>query len=381
MKKKSFLALAVAAFIGFSFFEKTAEPVSSGTYSLEKQIFKLDTVVSALKSPWGMALLPNGDMLVTEKKGALRLIQNGKLHPDPIGGIPEVHTKSQAGLFEVKLHPEYEKNGWIYLSYASPIQNNEKGEGANTAFIRGRLKDHQLVDQELLFKASPNYKRNVHFGGRIEFDRKGYMYLTVGDRGGRDENQTLENYRGKVFRLHDDGHIPDDNPFVGEKNAKTETFTYGHRNPQGLALNPETGEIWEHEHGPQGGDELNIIRRGNNYGWPTITYGINYNNTIITKDTVMEGMEQPTTFWRPSIAPCGMDFISSDIYGKFKGNLLVGSLKFNYIEICKIEDNKVINKEIILKGIGRVRSIHQEHDGYVYVVLEHPGQVVRLMPD
>ena len=376
------LILAALCTGALTFFQLSApdKPDFSGVIESEKLNFEIDTLTDEIKNPWSMAFLPNGDMLITDKKGPLRLYSNGKLHPDPIKGVPEVSSRGQGGLLDVVIHPDYEENGWIYLSFSGPAQKGEKGEGRNTTFIRGKLKDHTLVEQEQIFKASPNYKTNHHFGGRILFDNDGYLYLSVGDRGGRDENQTLNNYRGKVFRLYDDGRIPEDNPFVGQKGAVEATFSYGHRNPQGLALHPETGEVWEHEHGPRGGDEINVIRAGNNYGWPTITYGINYSGTIITKDTVKEGMEQPVTFYRPSIAPCGMDFVKGDLYGPWKGNLLVGSLKFQYIKRVELDGDQVSHQETLLEGIGRVRSIKQAPDGYIYVVTEGSGLVIRIKP-
>ena len=351
------------------------EPIKS-----EKLSFRVDTVASGLEIPWGMVFLPNGDMLFSERKGDLRLIHDGKLDPTPITGAPEVKVKSQGGLLDLELHPNYEENGWIYISYSSPAKEGEEGEGANTALMRAKLKDHQLVDQEVIFKASPNYKKYHHYGGRIEFDKEGFLYLSVGDRGGRDEVQNIGSSRGRIYRLNDDGSIPEDNPFVGQEGANQAMYSYGHRNPQGLALHPETGQLWEHEHGPKGGDEVNIVRAGHNYGWPAITYGINYSGTIITKDTVKEGMDQPVIFWRPSIAPCGMDFVESDKYGPWKGNLLVGSLKFQYIKRLEIEGEEVTHQETLLEGLGRIRVIRQGPDGYIYVGVEGPGMIVRLMP-
>lgn len=377
MTKISIITIMLLGILGFSNLNHPPKDVIKS----EKLTFTVDTVVSGLKVPWGLAFLPNGDMLIADRSGELRLFQNGKLHPDPIKGLPEVRAKGQGGLFDLELHPNYEENGWIYMSFASPAKKDEEGEGANTEFVRAKLKNHELVNVESLFKASPNYKKNNHFGGRIEFDNDGYLYLSIGDRQGRDENQTVNNYRGKVFRLNDDGSIPKDNPFVGQKDAKPETFSYGHRNPQGLAMNPVTGDIWEHEHGPKGGDEINIIRKGHNYGWPAITYGINYSGTIITKDTVREGMDQPVTFWRPSIAPCGMDFVTSDKYENWKNNLLVGSLRFRYIKRVEIENDEVVHQETLLDGIGRVRVIREAPDGYIYVGVEGPGMVIRLVPE
>jgi len=343
----------------------------------EKLDFKVDTVIDGLKIPWGMVFLPNGDMLFTERGGELRLYQNGKLHPDPIANVPEVLAKGQGGLLDIELHPDYEENGWIYISYSSE-EGDEKG--AQTALIRARLQDHALVDKELVFKAYPNVNTAHHYGGRIVFDEEGYLFLSVGERGKRELAQDLDNYHGKVLRMNDDGTVPDDNPFVKTRNAMPEIWSYGHRNQQGMAMDPSTGLIWEHEHGPRGGDEVNIIQKGVNYGWPTITYGINYNGTIITKDTVKAGMEQPVIFWRPSIAPCGMDFVESEMYEPWKGNILVGSLKFRYLKRLEIKDKEVTHQETLLENIGRVRAIRQAPDGYVYVAVEGPGMIIRLVP-
>ncbi|MEL6674454.1 MAG: PQQ-dependent sugar dehydrogenase [Bacteroidota bacterium] len=347
----------------------------------EKLDFRVETVVADLDIPWAMAFLPNGDMLFTERKGSLRLVQQGELHPKPIGGVPKVRARGQGGLLDLELHPQYAENGWIYLSYSSPIEGDEPGEGANTALMRAKIKDHQLVEQEVIFKALPNYRQSHHYGGRIIFDQEGYLYLSVGDRGGRDENQTLTNYRGKIFRLNDDGSIPEDNPFVEEAGAVTAIWSWGHRNPQGLSLHPETGEVWEHEHGPKGGDELNLIQKGRNYGWPTITYGINYIGTKITDETHREGMEQPQTYWVPSIAPCGMDFVEDEQYGAWQGNILIGSLSFRYLERVELKGHEVVHQEKLLEGIGRVRAIEQAPDGYMYVAIEGPGKIVRLVPE
>ncbi|MEM6800337.1 MAG: PQQ-dependent sugar dehydrogenase [Bacteroidota bacterium] len=379
MKRTTIIILTLFALLGLAFVFKSQSNTQNFLASkTEKMTIKVDTVLKDLSIPWGMDWLPNGDMLFTERGGELRLVQKGKLHPKPIGNLPEIYVRGQGGLLDVKVHPKYAQNGWIYLAYSSPKTASENGKGGNTTFMRAKLKDHTLVEQKVLLKAQPNFTAGQHFGGRIEFDREGYIYLTVGDRGGREKNQRLSNYRGKVFRLHDDGRVPADNPFVNEAGAKPETFTYGHRNPQGIAIHPQTGDIWTHEHGPRGGDELNLIQKGKNYGWPTITYGINYSGTKITDETHREGMEQPITYWVPSIAPCGMAFVSSNKYPEWKNNLLVGSLKFRYLKRLEIEENKVTHEETILEGIGRVRAIEQGPDGYVYVAVESPGMILRL---
>ena len=344
--------------------------------------FNVETVVTGLTMPWATAFLPNGDMLVTERAGKLRLVKDGKLDPVEITGLPKVFYRGQGGLLDVVLHPDYAKNGWIYLSYSSPKAEGEEGDdaGANTALMRAKLKDHALTDVQVIFKALPNVKSTPHFGGRIVFDKKGYVFLSLGERGKQAASQELSKDQGKVVRLHEDGKIPTDNPFVNTPGAKPEIWSYGHRNPQGMVMNYSTGVLWEHEHGPQGGDELNIVEKGKNYGWPLITYGIGYDNSIISKDTAMVGLEQPVIYWKPSIAPCGMDFITSDKYKGWKGDLLVGSLKFNYLQHLVMKGNKVLRREIILEKIGRVRDIRQGPDGYIYVVLENSGSIVRILP-
>ena len=344
---------------------------------------KVDTVATGLKMPWATAFLPGGDMLVTERVDKkLRLVKNGVLDPKEITGLPEIFTRGQGGLLDVALHPDYKSNGWIYISYSSPKAEGEEGDdgGANTALLRAKLKDHALTDIQYLFKAIPNVKANVHFGGRIVFDKKGYVFLSLGERGQKENSQNLSRDQGKVVRLHEDGKIPTDNPFVKTAGARPEIWTYGHRNPQGMTIHPTTGAIWEHEHGPQGGDELNIVEKGKNYGWPLITFGIDYDNSIISKDTARAGLEQPAIYWRPSIAPCGMTFVTSPQFKDWNGDLIVGSLKFMQLQHLTIKGNKVMAREVIFPGIGRVRDVRQGPDGNIYVVLENSGKIVRISP-
>ncbi|MCD2258768.1 PQQ-dependent sugar dehydrogenase [Psychroserpens luteolus] len=332
-----------------------------------------ELVVSELNNPWGFTFLPDGSMLINEKAGQIIHFKNGK--KTTIKNVPQVYNRGQGGLLDIKLHPKYESNGWIYITYAS---SEGTDRGGNTALMRAQLKDNALINKEVLYKASPNTTRGQHFGSRIVFDDSGYIYFTIGERGNRDVNpQDITRDGGKVYRLHDDGSIPDDNPFINHQNAKTAIYSYGHRNPQGMVIHPETREIWTHEHGPKGGDEINIVHAGKNYGWPVITYGVNYSGTRITKETERKGMEQPLHYWTPSIAPSGMEFISSDKYKGWKGNLLVGSLKFQYLDNCYIKDGKVIKEERLLDGLGRVRSINQGPDGYIYVGIENLG-IVKL---
>lgn len=237
------------------------------------------------------------------------------------------------------------------------------------------------MNLEKIFQALPYSDKDYHYGSRIEFDRDGYLYFSVGDRGARDENpQNLYNHGGKIHRINDDGSIPSDNPFIDSSGAMPSIYSYGHRNPQGIALHHETGEIWSHEHGPMGGDEINIIKKGRNYGWPVITYGINYDGTIITEDTAMDGMEQPILYWTPSIAPCGMAFVEGNVYPEWKGNLLVGSLSYTYLARCELEGNKVIHQEKLLDGIARIRNVKMGPDGYIYVATESPGKILKIIP-
>jgi glucose/arabinose dehydrogenase len=339
----------------------------------EEVTIDVETVVEGLGIPWGIDFLPNGDMLIAEKEGKLSIFKDGQR--TELVGEPEIYLKGQGGLMDVKVHPKYDENGWIYISYACKMEDS----GGNTAMMRFKLDGNQIVEKEKLFQATPASADGRHFGSRIEFDNNGYLFLGVGERGNWDNAQMLSNHSGKVHRFNDDGTIPDDNPFFNEANAQKSIYSYGHRNPQGMVLHPTTGELWEHEHGPMGGDEINIVEKGKNYGWPLISFGINYNGQIITEDTARAGLEQPILYWKPSIAPSGMAFISSDVYGDWKGDLLVGSLRFNYVNHCVIKDGKVIKQEKIVEKEGRVREIKESPDGYIYVGVES-GKILKLVP-
>jgi len=297
-------------------------------------------VVPDLEIPWAMTWLPDGSMLITEKRGILLHIKNGI--KTNIKNIPEVYFRGQGGLLDIALHPKYETSGWIYMTYAS---REGELEGAHTALIRGQRKDKTLVNIEKLYKGSPNVNTTHHFGSRIAFDTEGYLYFAIGERGQRNVNpQDITRDGGKIYRLHDDGRIPEDNPFYTNNNAKKASYSYGHRNPQGMARHPETGHIWIHEHGPMGGDEINVIKKGANFGWPEITYGVNYSGTTITDETSRPGMEQPLHYWVPSIAPSGMAFVTSDHYPGWKNKVLVGSLKFQYLELLELKNNTVVHR-------------------------------------
>lgn len=364
--KFSFLSLLL---IAFSACAQKDTSITPSFYSYDYEM-----VVDGLQIPWGMAFLPDGSMLITEKSGELIHFKDGK--KVVVSGVPEVYVRGQGGLLDIVLHPDYKNNGWIYITYSS---SEGEGDGGNTAIMRAQLSENQLTNKEVLYKASPNTTKGQHFGSRIAFDKEGYLYFSAGERGERDINpQDITRDNGKIYRLNDDGSIPNDNPFVGQNNAKTAIYSYGHRNPQGLILHPETGEIWEHEHGPMGGDEINIIRKGANYGWPVVTYGKNYNGTSITSETSKPGIEEPVYYWVPSIAPSGMAFITSDKYPNLKGNLLVGSLKFQYLELDILEGEKVVKREKLFEGLGRFRDVRQAPDGYIYAAVEGKG-IIKLI--
>jgi glucose/arabinose dehydrogenase len=352
--------------------------ITSGTNPttsvLELDNFTYKVVVDGLSNPWGFTFLPDGSMLITEKEGELIHFKNGK--KTNIEGLPQTQEYGQGGLMDIELHPDFENNKYIYFTYTA---SNGRGQGFNTALMRATLKNNRLDKQEILYKASPNSRRGQHFGSWIAFDRDGFVYFSIGDRGNRDQNpQDITRDCGKIYRLKDDGSIPDDNPFVNTLNAKKAIYSYGHRNPQGMEINPFTGDIWTHEHGPRGGDEINIIRKGKNYGWPKASFGINYSGTKFTNKTSIQGMEDPLHQWTPSIAPSGMAFISSNRYSSLKGSLLVGSLKFQYISLCTLKNGKVVKEEKLLEDIGRVRSIEQGPDGYIYAGVENIG-IIKLV--
>ncbi len=331
--------------------------------------YATELIVDGIDIPWGMDFIDETEFLVTDKKGILYHVKNGV--KTEVSGLPKVYVRGQGGLLDVALHPNFKSNKIVYLAISV---NLEGDEGGNTAIYSGTFEKFKINNMKLLYKAVPNTKKGQHFGSRIVFDDKGHLFFGVGDRGNRDVNpQDIKNDGGKIYRLNLDGSIPVDNPFVNKQGAKKAVYTYGNRNPQGLIFHPITGELWEHEHGPKGGDEINIIEKGKNYGWPVITYGINYSGTSITDKREMPGMEQPLYYWVPSIAPSGMAFSTSDIYKDWKGDLFVGSLKFKYLERLVIRDKKVIKREKILDEIGRVRNVKEGPDGYLYIGVDGKG--------
>jgi glucose/arabinose dehydrogenase len=339
--------------------------------------YTYETIVDGIDIPWGLDFISENDLLVTEKSGILYRVVDGQ--KTPVTGIPEIYIRGQGGLLDIALHPDFNSNSIIYMTLSSSIEGVEKG--GNTALYSAQLKGNKLENAQLLYKATPNTKKGQHWGSRIVFDQDGHLFFSIGDRGNRDVNpQDITRDGGKIYRLNLDGSIPKDNPFVDTNNAKKAIYSYGHRNPQGMVMNPKTGEVWEHEHGPQGGDEINIIKSGVNFGWPTITYGINYSGTQITDKTALPDMAQPFYYWVPSIAPSGMAFSSSGVYKDWEGDLFVGSLKFEYLERLVIKQNKVIQREKVLDKIGRVREVVESPEGYLYLGVEGKG-VLKIVPN
>ncbi len=362
---------------GCSTNEALQEEVFTGTViESQKQRFGVDTITKELKNPWGIAFLPDGRILVTERAGEIRIVKDGKLLAEKIGNVPAVYANGQGGMMEIKLHPEYDKNGWIYLAYSKPGPG-----GGGTTIARAKLSGNNLTSLEELFVAQPFTNASVHFGSRIVFDENGYIFFSSGERGGKENSQNLSNHLGKVLRLHDDGRVPTDNPFVNTTGAKPEIWSYGHRNPQGMVYDRATKTVWAVEHGPMGGDELNRVEKGKNYGWPVVTYGKNYDGTIISNLTEKEGMEQPVHYWVPSIAVCGMGQVTSDKYPGWKGNLMVTALAQQHVARLELNaQGKVVSEERLLDKIARVRAIEQSPDGYLYVATESPGMLLKLVP-
>lgn len=351
----------------------------SPVISSEKHTFRLATLVTGLENPWAVAFLPDGRMLVTERAGRLRLVgPDFRLDPKPIEGLPESLERGQGGLLDVAMHPQYAQNSWIYWAYNAPGPG-----GWGTAMARGKLQGHRMTQVQVLFSMLPKTRSSQHFGGRIVFDKAGMLYLTLGDRGDKDRAQKLDDHAGSVIRLHDDGRVPADNPFVNRAGAFPEKWTLGNRNMQGVALHPQTGELWTHEHGPQGGDEINVMRPGLNYGWPVITYGVNYGlGTRIGEGQAKPGMVQPLHKWVPSIAPSGMAFVSGSQFPQWQGDLLVGALRGQMLVRLVLDGEKVLREERLLQGrAGRIRDVRMGPDGFVYLLSDGPdGAMMRLEP-
>jgi aldose sugar dehydrogenase len=342
-----------------------------------------ETFADNLEIPWAIDFIDTNTALITERPGRLRVVRNGKLEQEPVKNIPEVLHEGQGGLLDVAVDPEYSVNGWIYLAYSHSLSNYE-GERppAMTRIVRGKIENNTWTNEQVLFEAPPETYRTTrhHYGCRIVFDPWGNLFFAIGDRGAGYQSQDPSLPNGKVHRILRDGTIPEDNPYLFDDDAMKSIFSLGNRNIQGMAIHPVTGKLWTTEHGPMGGDELNLIEAGKNYGWETITYGRNYNGSIITDLTHMPGMEQPNLYWNPSIAVCGLDFYRGDLFEKWKNRLLVGALKYEEVRLLQLENDRVIHEQVILKGAGRVRDVAAGPDGAIYVVLNDPHKVIRLTP-
>ena len=378
MKTHSFKALFLSAFCTLACFSALAQDKAQFVQS-EKHAFRISSLVTGLENPWSVAFLPDGRFLITERAGRLRLVSSDfKLDPKPIDGLPEVISHGQGGLFDVVLHPQYAQNGWIYWAYNAPGAG-----GWGTALARGKLQGQRMTDVQVLFSMQPKTRSGFHFGGRIVFDQAGFVYLTLGDRGDKDRAQKLDDHAGSVIRLHDDGRVPANNPFVKRAGALAEKWTLGNRNMQGAALHPQTGELWTHEHGPQGGDELNVMRSGLNYGWPVITYGVNYGlGTKIGEGQEKPGMVQALKVWVPSIAPSGMAFVSGSQFPQWQGSLLIGALRGQMLVRLTLDGEKVVSEERLFQGRpGRIRDVRMGPDGLVYLLTDDAqGALLRIEP-
>jgi aldose sugar dehydrogenase len=371
------LGAAGAALVLVGCSQETVAEGSDEAVRSEQATFRVVPVVTGLEHPWGMAFLPGGEILITERAGRVRMVRDGVLEPEPIEGVPEVYASGQGGLLDVALDPGFASNRVIYLSYAA-----SGDAGKSTRVARARLGEGRLEDLKVIFTAEPLVDSSHHFGSRLAFDREGHLYITVGERGDGERAQDLGQDNGKVIRLYPDGSVPEDNPFVGVAGARPEIFSYGHRNAQGLAIYPETGIPWVHEHGARGGDEVNVVRPGANYGWPVITYGIDYSGAPIGEGTHKAGMAQPIHYWVPSIAPSGMAFYQGDAFPKWQGDLFVGALAGELLVRLELDGGRVVAEERLLEGtLGRIRDVRVGSDGLLYLLTdESDGGLYRLEP-
>ena len=358
--------------LNFSYSQDLVLPLDNegdNSIIVDETNYEMELVFEDKNIIWSIEFFEDNSILAAVKSGSIFHYKDGE--KTEIKGLPEIYLRGQGGLMDLAFHPNFKENKWLYFSYASEYEGEK---GGNTTIARAKLIEDSLEDLEILYKGTPNSTKGQHFGGRLEFDNEGYLYFAIGDRGNRNVNpQDLSLDGGKIYRINDDGSIPMDNPFFDTPNARKAIYSYGHRNPQGMFKHPLTGEIWTNEHGPRGGDEINIIRKGKNYGWPKITYGINYSGTTITKNKSLPGMEQPLYYWLPSIAPSCFEYISSDMYPNWKGSLLAGALVFKYVERIGLKDDKVVYRSKIAEGLGRPRDVKQGPDGLIYVAIENKG--------
>ncbi|MDN2663712.1 PQQ-dependent sugar dehydrogenase [Psychromonas sp. 14N.309.X.WAT.B.A12] len=367
-------------FIHFSLLASTVQADLSLPMFEDKTPYQTQVVWPDIIIPWGMVQLPNEQILATERSGKLWLLSEGKPSIE-IVGLPEIDSNGQGGLLDIALHPKFENNQVVFFTYASQYINNNK-TASNTALMRAKLdlNNHRLVEQKQLYLGEGDSNKGQHYGSRIAVTDQ-FVYFSIGDRGQRDKNpQNLSLDGGKIYRLNLDGSIPTSNPFYQQANAKKAIYSYGHRNPQGLVTLADNTQLWSHEHGPRGGDEVNLIEAGKNYGWPVIGYGTNYIGTNYTDITEKQGMEQPKLYWDPSIAPSGMAYISSEQYPQWQGKVLLGGMKYGHLVLLEINNKHVMKQTKLLAGIGRVRNVMQGNDGYIYLGIDGKG-ILRLLPE
>ena len=420
------VAIAIGSvFAGHNFAQQppaTAKPATVAdpdgqVIKSEKQTFKIEVIAREIETPWALAFLPDGRLLITERPGRLRIVEKGKLLPEAVKGTPKVWEKQDGGLFDVEVHPQYAKNGWIYLSYSEIVpgyvappppppgaepppppagaqQGRGRGRGGPpdpptmTVIVRGKInKNNEWIDEHVLFRAKPDVynSSNAHYGSRFIFDKQNHLFYAIGEKDNPAAAQDLSTPIGKIHRVNDDGSVPKDNPFASKQGALPTIWSYGHRNPQGLAWDPITGKLWESEHGPRGGDEVNVIEPGHNYGWGVITMGTDPR----VPDKAREGMEQPIVYYTPTIAPSGMVFYTGDKYPAWKNNLFVSALAGQQLRRLEISGTQVTHQEPVFSQLGRVHDVIIGPDGYLYVTLQLPGQfmsqstpgmIARLLP-
>ena len=390
MIRSGLIALAVASAIAAPAVAQNRASPPLG--ELTDEIFasdyalKLELIAEGLQNPWSLQFLPEGDILITERPGRLRIVRDGVLDPEPIAGVPDVRSTVLGGLLDVLLHPEFESNRTLYLSYSKAVDDRY----STTAIARAVFDGQELSGTEDIFVASTRSDSVTNFGGRMVFGNDGKLYMAVGERQEQARAQDPQDHAGKVVRLNDDGSAPNDNPFAGDPDWLPEIYTLGHRSPQGLAVHPDTGEIWEHEHGPLGGDEINVLVPGGNYGWPLVSYGLDYDGTQITEtgQTELPGYEQPLLYWVPSIAPSGLSFYTGDVFAGWQGNALVGSLMrgrvrgSGHLQRLTFENGRAITREpLLLELRQRIRDARPGPDGLIYVLTdENPGVLLRVSP-
>lgn len=369
---------SVCFFISLILIFIQAPSYSAALFSSQKHNFKVELISDKLRNPWGMVFLPSGELLITERAGSLRRVTPaGEISP-PLEGLPEIKERGQGGLLGIALHPQFTENQWVYFAYTAKDKN-----GYGTDVARATLDGNRLLNLKVIFKAEKKARGGRHFGSRLVFAPDGNLYISLGDRGKKATAQDLSDHRGSLIRVNESGSIPADNPFINMADARAEIFSFGHRNIQGMVIDTGTGKLWTHEHGPQGGDELNLVKAGVNYGWPIITYGVNYGiGTKIGEGTHKDGMQQPVHKWVPSIAPSGMTLYRGEQFPQWRGNIFVGSLKFGLLVRLELKNDRVVNEERLLDNkYGRIRDVVQGNDGLLYLLTDDKnGKLLKLSP-